>query len=819
MQINYDISLDIATGLSRTAKVWKNAPIKWSALLDSLANTTRTHETVAEYKAMTPSQQAERKDVGGFVGGYLTDGRRTQVKHRSVLCLDADFAKPGLWDNFELLYGNAGAAYSTHKHTPDKPRLRLVIPLSRNVDLDEYQAIGRKIAAELGIDQFDDTSYQPERLMYWPSTSADGDFYFRYCDGPILDPDEVLATYVDWRDISAWPFSSRVDKARQKKMDAKQADPLSKPGVIGAFCRAYTISEAIEAFIPSYEPCGDGRYTYTEGSTAAGVVTYDDKFAFSHHGTDPASGQLCNAWDLVRIHLFHEMDADVGFDEKNRPSSKAMTDFATKDPKTKTQIVADRVGEDFGDSYSEPEIPEAPVVEEADSSWMKNVRVNGNGGIAATINNVVLILDNDPELKGCIAYDELTANLVIVRDLPWRKVKDPDFWPRSEADLEDGKWNQKARASRVWSDVDDSQLRNWLQKKYDLAGKEMVYDAVNIVADTHSFHPVREYLNRCHWDGTPRVDTFLIDYMGAEDNEYTRAVTRKTLVAAVARVVRPGIKFDYMLTLKGAQGIGKSSIFRKMAGQWYSDSIKNFTGKESYEQARGIWIGEAGELSGMRKSEVEDIKGYLSAQVDRYRPAYGRRICEFPRQCIFVGTTNENSFLRDATGNRRFWIVDTPNKPRLDQWTDLTPETVMQIWGEAVELYKKGETLRLSPEMEAVAQQVQAAYEEDNPRVGMVADYLERKLPADWADKSLNDRRYWLETAGDVGTEERKTVCTLEIWAEALNQNPDRLDRLAIQEVKNIMLKVPGWKHQGNNRVTAKPYGRQRFYLKDGAEL
>lgn len=818
MQIKNDISLDIATGLSRTAKVWKNAPIMWSALLDSLANTTRTHETMAEYKAMTPAQQSERKDVGGFVGGYLTNGRRTEVKYRSVLCLDADFAKSSLWDDFELLYGNAGAAYSTHKHTPEKPRLRLVIPLARNVDLDEYQAIGRKIANDLGIDQFDDTSYQPERLMYWPSTSEDGEFYFRHCDGPILEPDEVLATYVDWRDISAWPFSSRVDKARRKKMDAKQADPLSKPGVIGAFCRAYTIEEAIEAFIPAYQPCGDGRYTYTEGSTAAGVVTYDGKFSFSHHGTDPASGQLCNAWDLVRIHLFHDMDADVGPEEKNRPSSKAMTEFATKDTKTKTQIVADRVGDDFNDDYAEPENTEAPASDPGDSSWMKNIKVNGNGGIAATINNVVLILENDPELKGCIAYDELTANLVLVRDLPWRKVKDPDFWPRSEADLE-GKWDQKARASRVWSDVDDSQLRNWLQKKYDLTGKEMVYDAVNIVADTHSFHPVREYLSRCTWDGTPRVDTFLIDYMGAEDNEYTRAVTRKTLVAAVARVVRPGIKFDYMLTLKGAQGIGKSSIFRKLAGKWYSDTVNSFSGKESYEQARGIWIGEAGELSGLKKSEVNDIKAYLSRQVDRYRPAYGRRVNEFPRQCIFVGTTNEAEFLRDATGNRRWWVVDTPNKPRLDQWEDLTPEIVMQIWGEAVELYKKGETLRLSPRLEAMAQQVQASYEEENPRVGMVLDYLERKLPADWADKTLNDRRYWLETAGDTGTEERVTVCTLEIWAEALNQNPDRLDRLATQEVRNIMLKIPGWKHQGNLKVMKKPYGRQRYYLKDGAVL
>ena len=616
MQVKYDTGLDIATGISRTAKTWKNTSVMWSALLDRLANTTRTPETMAEYKAMSRTRQSEIKDVGGFVGGYCENGSRKNIRFRSVLTLDADFAEHGLWDDWELLYGNAAAVYSTHKHTSEKPRLRLVVPLSRNLDPDEYQAVGRKIASALGIDQFDDTSYQPERLMYWPSTSQDGAYVFEYCDGPILNPDEVLAAYVDWKDISSWPFSSRVDKVRKKEMNAKQADPLTKSGLVGAFCRAYSIEEAIETFVPTYQPCGNGRYTYTEGSTAAGVVVYEDKFVFSNHATDPASGKLYNAWDLVRIHLFHEKDAEAAADEDTRklPSYEEMKKLATTDPKVTTQIVADRVGEDFNDDYTDDEDSEASV----DNSWMKGIKVNGNGAFASTINNVVLILENDPELKGCIAYDQLTANLVIVRDLPWRKVKEPDFWPRSAEDLE-GEWNQKARAARVWSDVDDSHLRNWLQKKYELAGKDMVYDAVNIVADAHSFHPVREYLSRCKWDGTPRVDTFLVDYMGAEDNAYTRAVTRKTLVAAVARVVRPGCKFDYMLTLKGAQGIGKSSIFRKLAGKWYSDTVNCFSGKESYEQARGIWIGEVGELAGMRKSEVDDIKNYLTKQEDRYR--------------------------------------------------------------------------------------------------------------------------------------------------------------------------------------------------------
>ena len=814
MQVKYDISLDIATGISRKAKTWKNAPIMWSSLLDRLEGTTRTAETLAEYKAMSKAQKAEQKDIGGFVGGYCADGLRTKVKYRTLLCLDADFANPDLFDDWEMMYGNAAAIYSTHTHTPEKPRFRLVVPLARKVDLDEYQAIGRKVADVLGIDQFDDSSYQSERLMYWPSTPQDGVYVFQHCDGPILDPDAVLASYTDWTDISTWPYSSRVAQATQKRVNSKQADPLTKPGLVGAFCRAYSIEEAIAEYVPTYQPCGEGRYTYTEGSTAAGVVTYENKFSFSHHGTDPASGRLLNAWDLVRIHQFYEMDMDAAADEetKNLPSYEEMKKLVTSDPKVKAQIVADKVGNDFDDESEDTGDEQTP----ADTSWMSDMKVTANGSIASTIDNVVMILNNDPDLQGRIAYDEMSANIVLVKDLPWRRVEEECAWPQNESDL-DSQWDQTRRTQRVWSDLDDSQLRRWLQKKYELSGKEMVFDAVNIVADDHSFHPVREYLAGCTWDGVPRVDSFLIDYMGAEDTEYTRAVTRKTLVAAVARVNRPGIKFDYMLTLQGAQGIGKSSIFRKLAGQWYSDTVNTFTGKESYEQARGIWIGECGELSGLRKSEVEDIKNYLSKQEDRYRPAYGRRVLEYPRQCIFIATTNETQFLRDTTGNRRFWIVDTPNKPRLDQWTDLTPEIVKQIWGEAVALYKKGESLRLSAKLEAVAQEVQARYEEENPRVGMVTEYLDRLLPTDWDDMDLSARRYWLGTKTNVGTVRRESVCTSEIWAEALNQNPDKMDRMAISEVRNIMAKIPEWVHQGTARRMFGPYGRQRYYQRTDA--
>ena len=782
MTVRNDKALDIALGNSRKTKTWKNRPMLWSELLQRLETTTRTPETVAEYRKMDREEQSRIKDVGGFVGGYCNNGSRSDVRHRSLLCLDADFADNEVWSDWLLLYGNAAAVYSTHKHTPEKPRLRLVVPLTRNVEPDEYQAIGRRVAATLGIDKFDDTSYQPQRMMYWPSTSQDGAYYFEYTDGAYLDPDEVLATYHDWRDVSSWPMSSRVADV-VRKTAAKQKDPLTKGGLVGAFCRAYTIQEAIEEFIPAvYAPCDEpNRYTYTPGSTAAGVVIYEDKFSFSHHATDPASSQLCNAWDLIRLHLFNDLDADIDPDTpaSSRPSYKAMAHLASEDKRVKAQIVADRMAEAAEDFEVLPE----------ETDWRTKLAVTEKGVLAQTIDNVVIILTHDPKLAGRLALNEMEHQIVTLSSLPWDKSTGP----------------------RQWNDADDAALRYYLERTYGLSGKDRIFDAVNVVAKQNAFHPVRDYLDACEWDGVPRVETLLIDYLGAEDNEYTRAVTRKALVAAVARIYKPGCKFDYMLTLRGRQGLGKSALIAKLGGKWFSDSFTTLQGKDAYEQVLGVWIMEVGELAGMRKAEAETIKLYISKQVDRFRPAYGRRTQEFPRQCVFIGTTNESQFLRDSTGNRRFWVVDTPNDAPRDMWDDLTPEKVALIWGEAVQMYRKGEQLYLPKELERIAREVQEAYEEENPRVGIVAAYLDRLLPEGWDDLDLYTRRQWLETDA-VGTVPRTRVCTLEIWAEALGGNPDKLDRYASKDIRDILAKLPEWRRRGNERAYIKPYGQQRYF-------
>ncbi len=341
--LRHDGEMIISEGRSRKETEWKRRGIRWGDLLRRFAEPIRTGETVEEYAAMSRDQRGEIKDVGGFVGGALQNGSRKSVAFRQLLALDADYGGLSLWEDAGLLLGYAACMHTTHSHTPEKPRLRLLWPLARPVTPDEYEALGRLVASWLDIEQFDDTTYQANRLMYYPSTPKDGEYLFDYIDGPWLDPDAALAEYADWRDMSLWPVSSRTTTERRKHAD-KQGDPREKPGVVGAFCRVYDVPAAIEEFLAEvYVPCGEGRYTYAGGSTSGGLVIYDHgDFAYSHHDSDPAGGRLCNAFDLVRIHLYGHQDDGVGSDVPvhKRPSFEAMRRLCGERPELLAELDA-----------------------------------------------------------------------------------------------------------------------------------------------------------------------------------------------------------------------------------------------------------------------------------------------------------------------------------------------------------------------------------------------------------------------------------------------------------------------------------------------
>lgn len=792
-QIQHDGELTVATGKSRFEKDWKNRQMPWSKLAGKLSQTIRTRETQAEYDAMPKSEQDDLKDVGAFVGGTLKGGRRTAqaVTWRQLVTLDADFASVDLWENFIKAHKCAALVYSTHKHRPDKPRLRLCIPLKRAVSPDEYQAVARKIAEGLGMDLFDDTTYQPHRLMYWPSTSADGEFVFKIQDGQWLNPDEVLAKYPDWKDQSFWPESSRTKQARKKLAD-KQGDPLAKAGVVGAFCRTYTIQEAIEAFLSDvYEPCAmEDRYTYTQGSSSGGLVLYEDKFAYSHHGTDPVSGKLVNVFDLVRLHQFGELDVEAapGTPATKLPSFKAMMDFAVNDPKVKMTLGQEKLesaqvdfsSEDAGD----------------DMAWLKRLKANRQGSYLSVPENVLLILQHDPNVASKVAMDDFAHRIVLKESLPWRD----------------------ASLGRFWQDGDDAGLRNYISRVYGIIGKGIVVDALSEVLFQNHYHPVRDYLSALYWDGEQRVDRLLIDYLGAADSEYVRAVTRKILVAAVARVMVPGIKFDCILVMVGKQGEGKSYLLKKLGREWFSDSLTTVIGKEAYEQLQGKWILEMGELSALKKAEIEAVKHFLSKQEDSFRVAYGRNVSDFPRQCVFFGSTNRVDFLRDTTGNRRFWPVNTMvRSPVKSVFTDLSEYEIDQVWAEAQEAWRAGEELYLKDRMAAMAFEAQEAHMEESDKFGLVQEFLDRKLPEDWIEMDIGRRRQFLQNdfgEEPEGTVERTKVCALEVWVECFNGDSKAFDNQKSREIKDILQRMPGWVYFNGKLRFGKLYGAQRCYVK-----
>lgn len=787
LKIKYEGSIALATGKSKKETHWKNKTIEWSELIKKLSHTTRTPETVAEYKKMAKVDRDRIKDVGGFVGGTLKNGRRLKanVANRTLLTLDLDYVEGDIWSSIELLYDFNVVMYSTHTHTADNQRLRLVIPLSRPVLPDEYQAISRMVADDLGIDQFDDTTYDPERLMYWPSTSCDGDYVFKYQDLQWLNPDEILERYsFGWQDVSYWPESSRA-RAKLNKALSKQEDPLTKKGIIGAFCRTYSITEAIEEFISDiYVPgVDDTRYTYAEGSTTGGVVIYDDKFSYSHHGTDPASNICCNAFDLVRIHKFGELDEDSTATGSKLPSFKKMEEFAAADSKVKVQI-----GKEKLESAKE----EFDIVENEDSkNWLTELDLNENGTFKNTPNNFVLILNNDENLKGKIAINEFSNRICVLGQLPWRK----------ENDLSD------------WSDEDDSSLRIYISKIWGIQSKQNCEDALKQTVKANSYHPVRDYLNSLSWDEVSRIDTLLVDYMGAEDNEYTRFVTRKWLCGAVARIFVPGIKFDYMLVLTGAQGIFKSTFFNYLSKGWFTDSIQDVEGNQAIEKLMNSWIIEFGELQAFSKAESNAIKRFITSQEDRTRLAYAKRTSYLKRQCVFAGTTNKSEFLKDDTGDRRYWPVNVKAEGRTKDVREDLPKEVDQIWAEAIHFWKDlKEPLAPSKEQEALARIAQEEHREVNEKEGLIIKYLDTLLPENWEDMDLYRRRSFLQGVDVVkGIVKRDKVCAIEVWCECYEKNKADMKKSDSIEINNILNSLKDWS-KAIKRIRFKEYGMQRYF-------
>ena len=743
---------------------------------------------------MSKSAQGAQKDVGGFVGGYIPkNGRRVRgaVKERYLITLDADSpSEDFLFDLDMCLGGKEYVLYSTHSYTKENPRYRIIVPVDRAMSPDEFQAVSRRMADDIGIEMFDSSTHQAERLMYWPSCPKDAEYVYQHGEGDLVSVDAYLATYHDWRDTSFWPISKKESAVRLSDAH-KQGNPLEKKGLLGAFCRCYSITEAIAKFLPEvYTPTQvEGRYTYTAGSTVGGLVIYDnDTFAYSNHATDPVGGKLVNAFDLVRLHKFGDLDKNDSLKITEQPSYKAMIEFANEDGAAAILLDKERMQDmDFDD------------IEEEDTDFLSKLKRTKQGIPESDPYNCLLILKCDPELKGKVGLDEFAHRLTVLGDLPWRTKN----------------------SSLYWTDTDDACLRNYFATKFRIKGKGIIDDALQEVTQDNKFHPVRDYLHSVKWDGECRLDELFIKYLGAEDTPYVRAATRKWLCGAVARVMHPGIKFDTAIVLYGSQGLGKSLILEKLGKGWFNNSLVDIKTKDTMEQIQGSWVVELGELAPTFKNENEIVKAFISRASDRFRSPYGRRTEEYPRQCVFAGSTNNLMFLKDRTGNRRFWpITGDKDRKTANSW-NITDEEIDQIWAEAFYYWLEGESLVLEGAVAEEAMRVQMSHTEGGELMGLIEEYLSMRLPADWENYELHERREYIREYDETeasGFRLRERVCPLEIWCELLEGDRKNLLNAKAREIMDVLQAIPGWVPytNGTGKIRfGKLYGPQRAFVRE----
>jgi hypothetical protein len=298
---------------------------------------------------------------------------------------------------------------------------------------------------------------------------------------------------------------------------------------------------------------------------------------------------------------------------------------------------------------------------DAATGWKARLLCTETGKPKGLFANALIALRHAPEWEGVLRFNEFSFCPVIVNPPPW------------------GDW---AQVGHAWTDNDTRLACAWLQANHIEVSISITSEAIQAAAQQDKFHPVREYLESLHWDGEPRVDMWLTRYLGVEASNYTSAVGRRWLISAVARIMKPGCKADCCLILEGPQGLKKSSALMALGGDWFTDEIAEFGSKDASLQMSGVWIIELGELDCLSRSEGSRIKAFMSRSTDRFRPPYGRHVIESPRQCVFAGTVNHSTYLRDETGARRFWPVECHDidLAALEQDRD-------QLWAEALTLY------------------------------------------------------------------------------------------------------------------------------------
>lgn len=663
--------MTIYTAQSRRDQQLKPENLTVPEFFNRLLKSVPLDQTWGEFQGLPKARRDDLKDVGGFVAGVLDGGHRRSgcAVSRCAAVLDLDNCPSGITEDVARRVAGLGVAYcvySTASHHPSKPRLRVVVPFAEDVSADQYRPIVRLLAQMIQreLSWFDATCDQPERLMYFPSYCSDVTQVF-YADEtlPLLDPAALLATLTDWRDASTWPSWPGSDAL--PKLAAKQGDPTAKTGLVGAFCRVYDIEAAMAAFIPGvYTAAGEGRFTFTGGSSFGGAVLYDNgKFLYSHHATDPCGSRLVNAWDLVRLHRFGALDDDAapGTPGGRLPSYLAMQQLARQDDAVRRELATEsfQAAQDADTKDAEAAVQLHTFAGQPLSLAVVRAALRAYGIVART--------------------NEVTGRLE-VHGLP------------SEYSA--------ANAPNV--------LPVWLMDKLRGVGvkqvsKNAVTDYLTVIVDADRVNPVQEMLTGTPWDGHERLSE-LLDILGVDPGSLYAVLVRKWLLQCVSLIFNDGdIAADGVLTLQGAQGLGKTFFFRRLAIEpsWFVEGASLEGGKDDFINATGGWLVELGELERSLRRDPGKLKAFITSPADNIRKPYAREASWTPRHTSLCATVNQGEFLADETGDRRFWVVPV-TRLDLDKLKALPVEWFRQLWSEVYALYVQDTGgFRLTPEERA----------------------------------------------------------------------------------------------------------------------
>lgn len=771
--ISKDHILDITTAPKRDSRHWTAGQVTWEDVIDMMTDVAKTkacgNYVLGRFKKTTVRHPG--------IDLPCTNLHRTKVaiELRGALTLDVDYPGDDFREKVAAL-PHASIIHTTYSSTDEEPRYRLIVPLSRTVTPDEYHTAAAALMQQLGEKQFDAGSVQPERYMFKPSESAKGRFWYKVSDGELASVEALLEDFQ--ADLSVIPLP---------KPNRSKRDPFGIDGTIGAFNRAYDdFGTLIEEYDLPYAEAGADRWHLVGASAAAGMGIVAPGLVHSHHANDPAYGVTCSAFDLARLHMFGDLDekAKPGTPINKLPSTLAMLDEATKD----VRVVTELVGADFVSDMDD--VVADATAAASKTNWRLGFSINSRTGVPTdSIGNWDLIAENDDVIPG-LYYNELTLAIETERDLPWRKLE---------------------KGQEVFDKADEYAFANHIEREYGLrATTQVVERMISEGPRNRRVNPVRDYLESLTWDGKTRIEEAL---PGVRPTTFTRMAARKSLVAAVARMFEPGIKWDHMLVLFGSEGLGKSFWIERMTKGKWSASLGRIQDKDTLVTMQRSWILTSDEGHSLRKADFDAQKEFLTKTADVFRMPYDREARAYPRRCVIWGTTNDDVFLRRQEGNRRFLIVRCEDKVDFEA---LTEEYVDQVWAEAVHLYRAGEQLWLTQEESDLAAVEREHFTEEDALAGLIQKYLDTLVPSDWNTTSPEDRQMWLMNSNDgltaVGTDRIDQVCSIQIWVEAMGRRKGDARRMDLLDINTALKQIPGWVRVGHKWDSQ--YGTQSSFVR-----